>query len=77
MKQLTKEQLINLVNDNCNEMIKLNKNGMTERILDSIKESGDNCSDLMVKLIVAYGIEIMRACNQVLAETLYDIMYTE
>lgn len=77
MKQLTKEQLVNLVNDNCKEMIKLNKNGMTERILNSIKGSGDNCSDLMIKLVVAYGAEIMQACNQVFAETLYNILYTE
>ena len=77
MKQLTKEQLINLVNDNCKEVIELNKDGMTERILDSIKGAGDNCSDLMIKLIVAYGAEMMQACNHVFAETLYNLLYTE
>lgn len=77
MKQLTKEQLVNLVNDNCNEIIKTNINGITERLLESIKGTGDNCSELFVKLIVAYGAEIMDECNLVLVKTLYDILYAE
>ncbi len=77
MKQLTKEQLTEMVHDNCKKIIELNMNGMAERLLDSIKGSGDNYSDLMVKFVVAYGAEIMNECNQVLSETLYDILYTE
>ncbi len=77
MKQLTKEQLTEMVHDNCKKIIDLNMDGMAERLTESIKRSGNNCSELMVKLIVAYGAEIMTECNQVLAETLYNILYTE
>ena len=77
MKQLAKEQLTEMVHENCKKIIGLNIDGMAERVQESIKDSGDNCGDLMVKLIVAYGAEIMNECNQVLAETLYDILYTE
>lgn len=77
MKQLTKEQLTEMVHDNCKKIIDLNLDGMTERLLESIKGDGDNCSDLMVKFVVAYGVEIINACNQVFSETLYNILYTE
>ena len=77
MKQLTKEQLTEMVHENCKKIIGLNIDGMAERVQESIKGSGDNCGDLMVKFVVAYGSEIMNECNQVLAETLYDILYTE
>lgn len=77
MKQLTKEQLTDLVKGNCKKIIGLNIDGMVERVQESIKDSRDNCGDLMVKFVVAYCSEIMNECNQVLAETLYDILYTE
>ena len=77
MKQLTKEQLTEMVHDNSKKIIDLNMDGMTERLLESIKGTGDNCSDVMVKFVLAYGAEMMNACNQVLSETLYNILYTE
>ena len=77
MKQLTKEQLANLVNENCKKIIGLNMNGMIEHLLNSIKGSGDNCGDLMVKFVVAYGVEIMNECNQVLIETLDHVLNAE
>lgn len=77
MKQLTKKELVDLVNDNCKEIVRSNINGMTEHISDSIKGSGSNCADLMVKLVVSFGAEIMQAYNQVFAETLYDILYAD
>jgi len=77
MKQLTKEQLTEMVHDKCKKIIELNMNGMAERVMDFVKGSGNNCSELMVKFVVAYGAEIMNECNQVLSETLYDILYTE
>ena len=86
MKQLTKEQLTEMVHENCKKIIglnidgmveRLNIDGMVERVQESIKGSGDNCGDLMVKFVVAYCSEIMNECNQVLSETLYDILYTE
>ena len=77
MKQLTKELLTEMVYANYKKIFESNINGMKERLLDSIKESRDNCAELMVKLVVAYGTEIMNECNQVISETLYDILYTE
>lgn len=77
MKQLTKEQLTEMVHENCKKIIGLNIDGMAERVLESIKGSRDNNGDLMVKFVVAYCSEIMNECNQVISETLYDILYTE
>ena len=77
MRQLTKEQLTNIVNDNCKKVIGLNRNEMVEHLLDSIKGSGDNCGDLMIKLVVAYGVEIINECNQVLIETLDHVLNAE
>ena len=77
MKQLTKEQLAEMVHNNCKKIIGSNMDGMKERLLESIKGTGDNCSELLVRLVVAYGAEIMDECNQIFSETLYDILYTE
>ncbi len=76
MKQLTKEQLTNLVHDNCKKIVDLNMNGIMERMSELVKKSGDY-DELLVNLVVVYGAEIMDECNQVLTETLYDILYTE
>ncbi len=76
MKKLTKEQLTNLVHDNCKKIVDLNMNGIMERMSELVKESSDY-DELLVNLVVVYGAEIMDECNQVLTETLYDILYTE
>ncbi len=76
MKKLTKEQLANLVHDNCKKIVDLNMNGIMERMSELVKESSDY-DELLVNLVVVYGAEIMDECNQVLTETLYDILYTE
>lgn len=77
MKQLTKEQLTDLVNENCKKIAELNLNGMTEHILDSLKGSGDNCSKVITNLVVSYGAEIKKECCNILIETLYDVLYGE
>ena len=77
MKQLTKEQLTDVVYNNWEKVYESNINGKKERLMDSIKGSGDNCAELMVKLIISYGNEIMNECSQVITETLYNILYTE
>lgn len=77
MKQLTKEQLTDLVYDSCKKTMELNLDSMQERLQDSIKGSEGNCAEWIVKLVVAYGAEIMSGCNQVLAETLYNILYAD
>ncbi len=76
MKKLTKEQLTNLVHDNCKKIVSSNMNRIMERMSELVKKSGDY-DELLVNLIVVYGAEIMDECNQILSETLYDILYTE
>ena len=77
MKQLTKEELTDVVYDNWEKVFESNINGKKKRLMDSIKGSEDNCAELMVKLVIAYGNEIMNECGQVISETLYSVLYTE
>ena len=77
MRQLTKEELTNVVYDNWKKVYESNVDGIKERLVDSIIGTGNNCADLMVKLSVSYGNEIMNECVQVITETLYSVLYTE
>ena len=77
MRQLTKEELTNVVYDNWTKVYESNVDGIRERLVDSIIGTGNNCADLMVKLSVSYGNEIMNECVQVITETLYSVLYTE
>lgn len=77
MRQLTKKELTDVVYNNWEKVFESNINGKKERLMDSIKGSGDNCAELMVKLAVSYGNEIMNECVQVVTETLYNVLYTE
>ncbi|MEZ3462807.1 MAG: hypothetical protein K1W23_11790 [Lachnospiraceae bacterium] len=77
MRQLTKEELTNVVYDNWKKVYESNVDGIRERLVDSIIGTGNNCADLMVKLSVSYGNEIMNECVQVITETLYSVLYTE
>lgn len=77
MRQLTKEELTNVVYENWKKVYESNVDGIRERLVDSIIGTGNNCADLMVKLSVSYGNEIMNECVQVITETLYSVLYTE
>ena len=77
MRQLTKEELTNVVYDNWKKVYESNVDGIRERLVESIIGTGNNCADLMVKLSVSYGNEIMNECVQVITETLYSVLYTE
>ena len=77
MRQLTKEELTNVVYENWKKVYASNVAGIRERLVDSIIGTGNNCADLMVKLSVSYGNEIMNECVQVITETLYSVLYTE
>lgn len=77
MKQLTKEQLIDLVFDKCAEIALSNIEQIKENILNEIKGSENNGNEILVKFVTAYGNEIGRVCCQTIAETLYDILYSE
>ena len=74
---MTKEELTNVVYDNWKKLYESNVDGIRERLVDSIIGTGNNCADLMVKLSVSYGNEIMNECVQVITETLYSVLYTE
>lgn len=77
MKKLTKEQLIDLVFDKCAEIILSNVEQIKENILNEIKGSENNGNETLVKFVTAYGNEMRRECCQTIAETLYDILYSE
>ena len=77
MRQLTKEELANVVYENWKKVYESNVDGIRERLVDSIIGTGNNCADLMVKISVSYGNEIMNECVQVITETLYSVLYTE
>ncbi len=77
MKQLTKEQLIDLVFNKCAEIILSNAEQIKENILNDIKGSENNGNETLVKFVTAYGDEMRRVCCQTIAETLYDILYSE
>ena len=77
MKQLTKEQLIDFVFDKCAEIILSNGEQIKENILNEIKGSENNGNETLVKFVTAYGNEMRRECCQTIAETLYDILYSE
>lgn len=77
MRQLTKEELTNVVYENWKKVYESNVDGIRERLVDSIIGTGNNCADLMVKISVSYGNEIMNECVQVITETLYSVLYTD
>lgn len=77
MKQLTKEQLIDLVFDKCAKIMLSNVEQIKGNILNEIKGSENNGNETLVKFVTAYGNEMRRACCQTIAETLYDILYSE
>lgn len=76
MKQLTKEQLTDLVKGNCKKIIGLNIDGMSERVADFVNDSKDNWEET-VKFVVAYCAEIKKEYCNILIDTLYDILYDE
>lgn len=72
MKQLTKEQLIDLIFDNCKKVTELNSEGLGERVSDYIENEND-FTIAIIKAMAAYGAEIKKECCNILAETLYDV----
>lgn len=77
MKDLTKEQLIDLVFNKCNEIAIKNSEKFEQHISDIVKESQNNGAKMTVDFVMAYGNEIRRECCQTFAEILYDILYSE
>ena len=77
MKELTKEQLTNLVFNRCAGNIQSNAEQIKENILKYLEGSEDNCNEIIVKFVIAYGSEMRRECCQIFAEILYEVLYSE
>ena len=77
MKQLTKEQLIDLVFNKCAVIVQSNAEQIKEDIWNELKGSEDNWTEMLVKFVIAYGNEIKRECCQTFAVILYDVLYSE
>lgn len=77
MKQLTKEQLIDLVFNKCAVIVQSNAEEIKGNILNDIKGTEDDWSNMIVAFVIAYGNEIRRICCQTFAVILYDILYSE
>ena len=76
MKQLTKEQLTEMVHDTMVKVYRSNEDNLMKKILESGKDTDNPCLQI-VNAMGELGAEIMMECNQVLIETLYNILYTE
>lgn len=76
MKQLTKDQLIDLIYDNCRKVTELNSERIGERVSDFIGDEKD-FNIAIIKAMAAYGAEIKKECCNILVETLCDVFYSE
>ena len=76
MKQLTKEQLTDLVHDKARKIAEQNIDIMTQKISKSL-EGVNDFNIAIVNAIAVYGAEIEKECCQTVAETLYEILYSE
>lgn len=77
MKQLTKDQMTDLVFDRCNEIAIRNSEKLEQRISDLVKESQDNGAKIIVNFVTVYGNEMRKECCQAVAEVLYEVLYSE
>ena len=76
MKNLTQDQLENIVSEITLESFKKNKDVIIRNITESIEE-GANCHAAFSASMTAYGIEIIKQFNQILIKTLYKIFMME
>lgn len=76
MKQLEKDQLIDLVFDKCAEIVQLNAEKIKEDIMNEMK-GAENDIELLAKFVTAYGNEMRRECCQTFAEILHEVLYSE
>ena len=76
MKQLAKKELVDLIYNKALEVTKLNIDVMTQNISKSLKGVNDY-NVAIVNAMAAYGSEIEKECCNIMAETLYEILYSE
>ena len=77
MKQLSKDQLIDLVFDRCNKIAIKNSEEFGQRMSGLAKETQGNGAEMIINFVTAYGNEMSRECCQTVAEILYDVLYCE
>ncbi len=76
MKRLTKKELKNLIHDNMRVIARQNIDTMTQNISKSLEGIND-FNIAIVNAMAVYGAEIEKECCQTVAETLYEILYSE
>lgn len=77
MKQLSKEELTDLVFNKCQEIAIKNSEEFGKRMLNLADEKKDHGVEMIVEYITAYGNEMRKECCQTIAEVLYDVLYDE
>lgn len=73
MKKLSKEQVENLVYEKTKEAFDTNRDNVIRNITGSIEE-GENCSTAIIKAMMALYTEMINKFDQILIETLSDIV---
>lgn len=76
MKQLTKEQLMELVYDNCEKATEENMEYKAKN-MENLAKNADSLGASIADVIVAYGEEIKKECCHTFVKTIYDILYGE
>lgn len=77
MKELTKDQLIDLTFEKCHAITMENSANFGQRIADLVERSQKDGVKMIVDFVTVYGNEIRKECCQTVAEILYDVLYSE
>lgn len=76
MKQLSKEQLYDLVRDTAFTVGEINIDNMLQNLTQAI-EGKEDSGVTTLSFISAYGTEITKLWCQILVDTLYRVLYEE
>lgn len=76
MKQLSKEQLYDLVKDSALTVGEINIDNMLQNLTKAIEGKEDSGATTL-SFISAYGTEITKLWCQILADTLYRVLYED
>ena len=76
MKQLSKEQLYDLVKDAALTVGEINIDNMLQNLTKAIEGKEDSGATTL-SFISAYGTEITKLWCQILVDTLYSVLYEE
>lgn len=76
MKQLSKEQLKDLVQDTALTVGEINIDSMLQNLTKAI-EGKEDSGVTTLRFISVYGTEITKLWCQILVDTLYNVLYEE